>query len=242
MNERVFKLLYAVPGVGLDKAELKRRERILNSIASEGTNVEVRAVTEGPESIESVYDEFMCVPPTTKLIQEAERSFDGVIIGCYGDPGIEAIRETVRIPVVGPGESSMLFASLVGRRFSVVTIAKSVFPMIEGVAERVGVASKLISIRETEMRVLDVGVDVERSKRKIEDASVKAIREDGADTIILGCMSEAFLGFDKELSKSLGVPVINPVATAVKVAEGLMSSGLTHSKLAYPSRGELVRN
>jgi allantoin racemase len=56
----------------------------------------------------------------------------------------------------------------------------------------------------------------------------------GSDTLILGCMSMAFLGVSERLSAELGVPVLNPARTALKTAEGLVSSGIAHSKRAYP--------
>jgi allantoin racemase len=227
-------VLYAVPGVGLDDEELKRRRKILNSMASRGVSVEVRAVSEGPESIESPYDEFLCVPPTIRLVSSSEKEFDAVIVGCFGDPGIDALRQAVRIPVIGPGESSMLIASTLGYKFSVVTITRSVFSMIEAIAERLGVSKRLSSIRETGMSVSEVNSDHETAKKKLIQASRDAVKEDGADTIVLGCMSEAFLGYDKEIAKELDVPVVNPVLTSLRMAESLVFSGLVHSRIAFP--------
>ena len=54
------------------------------------------------------------------------------------------------------------------------------------------------------------------------------------DTLILGCMSMAFLGVAERLSAELGVPVLNPAQAALKTAEGLVSNGIAHSKKAYP--------
>src|SRR6056297_974379 len=100
------KILYLVPGPmskgPMGSAELDRRKGVLQSIAFEGTQVEIQDVPDGPASIESAYDELMAVPATLRGIVEAERDgFDAVIIGCFGDPGLEAARELVNIPVIG---------------------------------------------------------------------------------------------------------------------------------------------
>jgi allantoin racemase len=203
-------------------------------MASKGVRVEVKAVSEGPESIESPYDEFLCVPPTIRLVSSSEEEFDAVIVGCFGDPGIDALRQAVRIPVVGPGESSMLFACTLGYKFSVVTVKRSVFSMIEAIAERLGVSKRLLSIRETGMSVAEVNSDHDAAKKKLIEASKDAVKKDGADTIVLGCMSEAFLGYDKEIAGELNIPVVNPVLTSLRMAESLVSSGLVHSRIAYP--------
>lgn len=235
------KVLYVVPGVGLDEAELGRRRDILNSFATHGVQYDVKAVTEGPPSIESIYDEYMAVPGTLKLIREAEATgYDAAIIGCYGDPGLDAAREIVSIPVIGPGEASMLFAAMVGRKFSIVTILRSVFPALEAIADRLGVSKNLASMKEVGIHVLDLAKDTEHSMRMLTRAGKEAVEQDGADTLVLGCMSEAFLGFDKKISKELGVPVINPVLASVRSAEALCSMGISHSRKAYSATTRIV--
>lgn len=228
------KILYAVPGVGLDKQELLRRRNILNSFATPPNIVEVEAVEQGPESIECFYDEYMSIPNTLKLVAKAERKgYSAAIIGCFGDPGIEAAREIASIPIIGPGETSMLFAATLGHRFSILTVLKNVFPTLKRIADGLGVSKKIASMKEVGLRVLELSSDVERTKRRLLEIGREAVEEDDADTLILGCMSEAFLRLDKELEEELRVPVVNPVAVSVKMAEALVAIQLTHSKKAY---------
>jgi allantoin racemase len=65
-------------------------------------------------------------------------------------------------------------------------------------------------------------------------AGRELVEQRGADTLVLGCMSMAFLDVTAELEAELGVPVVNPARSALKVAEALVGSGLRHSKRAYP--------
>ena len=78
--------------------------------------------------------------------------------------------------------------------------------------------------------VLELGDDSYGAVRAGCEAAIGA----GADTLILGCMSMAFLGVAERLSTELEVPVLNPARTALKAAEGLVSSGMAHSKRAFP--------
>jgi len=55
-----------------------------------------------------------------------------------------------------------------------------------------------------------------------------AIEEDGAEAICLGCAGMS--GLEQQLEDQLGVPVIDAVAAAVKMAESLVSLGKTNSK------------
>jgi len=227
------RLLYLIPVTGFDAEEIGRRQGILNSFASEGTIVDVASVEGGPESVESFYDEYMAVPGTLKVVKKAAgEKYDAIIIGCYGDPGIQAAREIVDIPVIGPGESSMLIACLLGYSFSIVTILESVVAPLRELSIRLGVSSRLASIRAIGVPVLELASREGVMEHMIRTGQ-QAKEEDGADVLILGCMTMAFLDVSRELQGKLGIPVVNPVQSSLKIAETLVDMGLTHSRKAY---------
>ena len=233
------KVMYVVPGImsqtELGAEELERRKGFLQERAGKDVLVDITDVEPGPSSIESAYEEYLSIPETVKKVVQAEKEgFDGAIVGCYGDPGIDAMREMVRIPVVGPGETSMLVASMLGHRFSIITVMDSVVPSLEKLARIVGVDGKLASVRAANIPVLDLKKDIEMTKRRMIAESEKAMTEDRADVIILGCMSMAFMGVSDDMQEILGIPVVNPAVVSLKVLEGLIASHLTHSKKAYP--------
>lgn len=155
------RIAYVVPGpmskgpMGLK--EMRRREALLNSWAFAGTTVSVIDVAEGPVSIESAYEEALSVPATIELIMRCEREgFDAAIIGCFGDPGLEAARELTAMPVIGPCESSLLLAASLGHKFSVLTVFDSLIAGQELLAYKAGVRDKLASVRATGIPVLDL--------------------------------------------------------------------------------------
>ena len=233
------KILYAVPGTmsktELGEEELGRRRNILQEKAGKGTVVDITDIEEGPSSIESAYEEYLSIPETVERLVEAEKEgYDGAILGCYGDPGIDAIREMVKIPVVGPGETSMLTAAVLGHRFSIITVMDSVIPSLEKLARTVGVDRKLVSVLSVNIPVLDLRKDVEQTKKRILGEATVARDRDRADVIILGCMSMAFMGISDEIQEKLEIPVINSAFISLKFLEGLVSSHLSHSKRAFP--------
>ena len=65
------------------------------------------------------------------------------------------------------------------------------------------------------------------------------MNEDGAEVLVLGCTG--MTGMAERLSHELNVPVIDPIPTAVKLAEMLVGLGLSHSKLAFPVPPEKKR-
>jgi len=196
----------------------------------------------GPASVESFYDEAIAVPGVVAKVREAERDrMDAVIINCFGDPGLDAAREVVSIPVIGPCEASMQLASMLGHKFSVVTVLERLIPELELHAQKYGVGWKLASARSVDLPVLDLEKGREQFVERMVERAVAAVREDGAHVIVLGCTGLA--GLAKQVKVGLSkagyeVPVIDPAGTALKVAEALVDLKLAHSKKTYPEPPE----
>ena len=216
------------------------------SLASEGVDVSFVNIDAGPASIECDYEIMLAQPATIARIVEAERQgADAVVIDCMGDPGLFGARECVSIPVLGPMQTAMGVAAMMGHKFSVVTVLRRTVPMIETQAAIYGMTSKLASARSVDIPVLELDKDLAATQRALISEARKAVLEDGADTIIfgctgmLGCAEAVHEGLRKD---GLNVPVIDSVPTAVNVAAALVRSKLSHSKQAYrqPPRKAIV--
>ncbi|MBI4278471.1 MAG: aspartate/glutamate racemase family protein [Armatimonadetes bacterium] len=201
--------------------------------------VESVTVQAGPATIECEFDEVMAGPDTVARIIEAEHDgCDAVVVNCFADPAVKAGREVVKIPVLGPGESAMHVAAILGQRFSVVTVLESVAPIIENHCRMYGLAEKLASIRWVNIPVLELHGDETRLRVALVEEAAKAIEMDGAHAIVLGCTG--MTGLAVEVQEGLrqrghaGIPVIDPLEAALKLAEALVSLHLSHSKRTYP--------
>ena len=228
------KIVYVVPGP-MDSQEIARRGNLLKEWAFPGTEVDIMGVTEGPASIESMYEEYLSIPATAKEIFRLEKEgYDAAILGCAGDPGLDAMREiTSKMLVVGPAETSMLTAAMLGHKFTVITIDESMIASTEELVFKAGVLNKLASVRAVSIAVLDLAVNRKATLKKIIEVSRKAVEKDRADSLVLGCMSMGFLNVADEISNVLNMPVINPSKVALKMTESLIGSGLLHSKKAF---------
>lgn len=232
------RILYLIPGpMGRSpegQAEVKRRLELLRSYAAPGTEVGISDVPEGPASIESAYEEYLSIPAAVRRAVELEQEgWDGLVLGCYGDPGLDAFRELVSIPVVGPGEATALVACGLGHRFSIITITESVIAVTEKQMRVLGLSERLASVRVVGIPVLELHHDRVRTVEATLEEGRRAIEQDRADALILGCMSMGFLEIAEEVAPQLGVPVLNPGRVSLKYAEALVGAGLTHSRRAY---------
>ena len=219
--------------------EVERRRAYLQAAAAPGVTVTVHPATAGYPSIESERDAVAVSPHILAGLQRAEAEGAAAgIVGCFSDPALDASRETMRMPVVGPGQASVMLALQLGERFSILspqdTAAKRQWPRLRAQ----GVEARLASVRGVGVSVLDLARG-EAGMDRLAAVGRACIERDGADVLVMGCMSMAFMGVDVELSKALGgTPVVNPVLAALKTAEMLLALRLSHARTAWPSPPE----
>jgi len=206
------------------------------AVAATGTVVRAVNPTMGPASIESHYDEALAVPGLLEQIALGEsEGVDGYVIACFGDPGLDAARELARGPVVGIAEAAMHTASFLGRGFSVVTTLGRTTGRAWELAHRYGMSGFCRNVRACEIPVLDLEIPGSTALQTITQECKRAVEDDAADAIVLGCAGMADLCL--RISEQVGVPVVDGVAAATKTVESLVTLGLatsTRSEYAAP--------
>jgi len=228
-------------------------EKELNKYKDEDTRIEVTNIKKGPESIQCFYDIIWSELFTVQEAEKAEREgYDGVIIYCFCDPGLRAAKEKLDIPVVGSCEPAIHIASLLGNNFSIISPGgtvqgKSINAAINDLIKLYGFEHKCVSIRNIGIDVLGLEKSKSRVAEKVFEEAKKAVKEDGADTIIIGCgvilaVDEAANErVDERILKELKVPVVLPGVPALKICEDLISMKITQSKLYFEAPPELKK-
>lgn len=228
------KILIIVPSVTDAFNEGIRQEA--ETVASPDTEISVINLDQGPQTIESRYEEFLATADLIKKSQEAQNyGFDGIFIACFGEPGVKEIRELVDIPLVGGFDPAVLTATLISQKFSIITVEKRVIPMLETLARGLGITDNIASIRDVGIPVEELS-DKERLKKALVEVSLKAIELDGAQAIVLGCtgMLDVAKAVEQILAQ-LGrpAPVVDPTTTAVTFLQSLIRNKLSQSRLTY---------
>jgi allantoin racemase len=197
--------------------------RAARAVAAPTTVVDAVHPAMGPASVESHYDEALSVPGLLAEIAAGERAgFDGYVIACFGDPGLDAARELARGPVVGIAEAAMRMATHLGRGFSVVTTLARTRGRAWDLVERYGVTRFCRSVHACDLPPL--GLHGDAAVKTITEACRAAAAEDGVDAIVLGCAGMADLR--AAVSAEVGLPVVDGVQAATLLVESLVTMGL----------------
>lgn len=169
---------------------------------------------------------------------------DGAVVGGHWDPGLFAAREAASIPVAGPGESAMMLAGTLGRKFALLTVHDGYIPIIENNMRMYGLESRAIArkpVRRFDMTYDNLMRCIEGKDDEFIVAFERAAREciaDGADVIIAGgqLFGPAFTRHGFSEIPGTGVPVIEVTACGLKFAEMMVTlrraNGLGKSQLS----------
>ena len=187
--------------------------------ASKGTNLRAATGAFGPRYIASRTAYAIAGHAALDALANDKGRKDAVVLACFGDPGLAALKEIAPVPVVGMAEASILQACTLGRRFSIVTGGERWKPMLEEFVASQGLASRLASVRT----VAPTGADIARNPKAAMALLAKGcqacVKEDRADAVILG--GAGLAGLAARLEGKVDVPLLDGVACAISMAESL---------------------
>lgn len=208
-------------------------------VAASGTEIVAVTSASGPVSIEGYYDEALSLPGLLAEIGKGEaEGMDAHVIACFDDTGLDAARQLADAPVIGIGEAACHAASLVASRFTVVTTLSRSIPALEHNILKYGFERRA-RVRAADVPVLALEDESSDARARIDAEITRALAEDRAEAIVLGCAGMANLA--RDLARQHGCPVIDGVGAAVKLAEMLVSIGARTSKRGGYERGVLKR-
>jgi allantoin racemase len=214
-------------------ADIERKRRHLKTVLHPDTEVDVFTAQSGVPYVESSYELYMTeVAVARKVVELAAQGYDAIVGTAFLDNGLDAARELVDIPVVGPAKVTLYMAATLANRFGVISAAGDLPKHIWACAKVLGVADRLVGTPALTCTVADFLHDEDNSVAMLVAAGKRLVEDHGAEAIVLGC--GATTGLAARMGRELGVPVLDPGLTAAKYAEMLVALGLSQSKRAYP--------
>jgi Asp/Glu/hydantoin racemase len=218
-----------------------RADQLGSQLLRPGVEVDVVPVRNSCVALDSQYEGLLLDAYLAEArLLSGEEGYDAVVLDTVSDSGMAALRSRLEIPVVGPGQVAFHLATVLGQRFSVLTMWDRWRHFYRKLFAEYHLEHAVASVRALgeapDVARLFAGKEEEMVERLLAEVQ-RAIEDDGADVMVLGSttMHQAAAG----LAAQLPCPVINPGPVAVKLAEALVDLGLSHSKLAYPSPQEI---
>lgn len=202
--------------------------------AALGTEVVGLTPAFGAVSVEGNYESHVAAVAVMEAVRAYPEPYDAVIQAGYGEHGREGLQEVADGPVVDITEAAATTAQFLGHRYSVVTTLDRAVPLIEDRLLLAGLSQRCASVRASGLAVLELESDPEQAVEAIAAQAELAVREDHAEVVCLGCGGMA--GLTEAVAERTGVPVVDGVAAAVTIAEGLVRLGLTTSRVRTYAR------
>lgn len=208
------------------------------AVAAPDTTLSAHSPQTGPTAIETHVDEaFGEVAIARAVASSVDDGVDAYVIACFGDTGRDAARDLVDVPVVGMTEAALMSAALVAYRFAVITLPVRTVAMSDRVVRHLGLEHRCL-VRGVDLAVGDLLLEATPVEELMVAAALRAIAEDGAEAIVLGCAGLS--GVVEAVAHACGVPVVDGVAAGVGLAESLVRQGLrtspigTHATVPLP--------
>lgn len=146
---------------------------------------------------------------------------DAVLIGCFGDPGLFALREGAGVPVSGLAEASFLAAARHGR-YAVVTGGARWKPMLERLAHALRQDEALAGVHTVSASGAQLAADPAGARALLAQACREAIERFGADAVVLGGAGLAGMGAD--IAPQLPVPLVDSVQAGAAWARTVLDA------------------
>ncbi|MEO4046622.1 aspartate/glutamate racemase family protein [Pseudomonas sp. CAU 1711] len=199
--------------------------------------VEVRNLPQGTDHIQDRIDWLNNGTPVVAMARRLEQEgFDGIWLSDFDMCGVEAAREAIDIPIIGGFPTSAFTALALSQRFSIITVLQSTLGMQRGHPQAYGLQDSFASIHSIDCPV-DQLSNTELVVGKVFEAGVRAVREDGAQSLLLGCTG--FIDVARQVEAllqealSLYVPVIDPNQAGFGFLVSLVRMKLRPSRLTY---------
>ena len=135
------------------------------------------------------------------------------LIACFGDPGIFALREVSATPVIGLAEAAMRAAQVHGR-YAIVTGGAAWQPMLQRLAQALGLDHQLVAIRTIALTGAEIAADPEYAQRFLAAECQRAVNENGAQAVILG--GAGLAGLASQFAPQVAVPLIDSVVAGAQ--------------------------
>jgi len=220
--------------------ELKLRFGHVLAAASPGTEIEFTQISgdifELSHNADNELLSMLAGPQVVQKAREAQkRGFDALVPYGTLDLGVDAARAQVDIPIVGMGRSGLCLAANMATRIAVLIYQSTMIPNTWKFIREIGLKDLVCSVRAVDISLKHLTAQSDALKENLIRLGRLAVEKDEAEVIVpRGVSMIPNHCSAEEISREVGIPIVNCVAAAIKTAETMVSMGLKNSRKAYP--------
>jgi Asp/Glu/hydantoin racemase len=195
----------------------RRLQEVLTNCLPENVNLEFTTAAFGAGYIaceaSHAVASHACLEAWADHNKMANNLIDGVLIGCFGDPGLFALREIAAYPVTGLAEASFIQASKSGP-FSIVTGGERWKPMLQRLAMSLGFSDQLRHIETVTPTGAELQANPQMAIECLKKACEQAAKTD-VRSIILG--GAGLAGYAQQIQKLMSLPVVDSATAGLEL-------------------------
>lgn len=203
---------------------LSRLSTYLGQIKAPGTEIILKEL-DPPDTYAHPVMEYRCgMQALNNALAAGREGVDAVVFGHFQDAGLAEAKAALNIPVLGLGETSMLFACTLARKFALVTINPRFIPYHEEQIARYGLEKRVTGVRalQFEPGEFTAGFD---DPAKLQ-AAIDSLAEQSRPLVAAGAEIIIPAGGIPMLASSLATPpdldgarILNGIPVLIKFAE-----------------------
>jgi allantoin racemase len=232
-----------------DPAHHEGTERLLRSYAAPGTTIDLCypddhagervAAKMGAQSARTELHYLVSTPALVrKAVWAQENGYDAVVVANAFDPGVEAARLAVRIPVIGACRTSLLVAAGLAERIGITVPYDGYGLHVRRLLRTYRLEPFVVDVRSLSLkgggRTQDVVAGQSDVLGQLTRLMRSIVQETGADCIVpLGAAVIPYVVSPQDLQRELGIPVLNPTEISIRFAEMCVAMGVAHSPGSY---------
>jgi len=213
------KLLIINPNISEPVTALIEKEARL--AAAPQTEITMLTVPMGVAYIETRFEAMIAAYAVAELAGQHAAQHDALIVAAFGDPGLEALREALDIPVLGMTQSALMSACMLGKRFSMIAISRRITAWYRDMVENNALQTRMASIRCLDETLRDIATVQQDHAHALLALCESAVNDDGADVLIIA--GAPLAGLARAIKHQLPVPAVDGVSSAVNHAQSLVA-------------------
>lgn len=216
----------------LEEEEIHQEYEYLKRIVKADTKIDFDIIEHGFKSIESeVHIAFNNPEIILNAIKAENDGYDGIFVNCFADPGVQAIRELINIPVFGGFIPAVLTAISLSEKICVIASDENGVNLLSRRLITYELNDKVGVVKNVGLGVLELNNKDVLIKRLI-DICIEVIENSHINVFVLGCTGMSYIAKELKLNlanKGYNATIVEPLATGVKYLEHLIELGFTNS-------------